>query len=149
MEKVTTWVVVADATRARVLENIGPGSGLVEVPEAVFEGPNRPDRKIVSDRPGRSFDSHGHGRHAMEPDTDPARYEKQQFAREIAAWLDKAARRGDFDRIAIVAAPRTLGDLRATLSHVVQERMVCDLAKDLTMARPAAIVDALGDKIRL
>ena len=149
IKKVTTWVVVADGTRARVLENAGPGLGLAEVPGGTFEGPNRRDGEIASDRPGRSFDSRGQGRHAMEPDTPAARHEHREFARSVAAWLNEPKRRDRYDRLAVVAAPRTLGDLRELLPAGVRAKVVCELDKDLVAAKPAAIVDALGDRIAL
>ena len=149
IKKVTTWVVVADGRRARVLANDGPGRGLAEVPGGTFEGPNRRDGEIASDRPGRSFDSHGQGRHAMEPDTAAGRHEHREFARSVATWLDDPKRRDRYDRLAVVAAPRTLGDLRELLPAGARAKVVCELDKDLVAATPDAIADALGDRIAL
>ena len=149
MKKVTTWVLVADSSHARVFENTGPGTGLAPVPEGSMERQSRPDREIASDRPGRSFDSHGQGRHAMAYGTDPAEHEKREFARVVAVWIDDAAQSGKFDRLVVVAAPKTLGDLRSMLSPAAQKRLACDLDKDLTASDASEIIDALSNKIVL
>jgi protein required for attachment to host cells len=46
----------------------------------------------------------------------------------MAAELEKSA----YDRLIIVAAPVTLGDLRAALSQKVVAHVVTEVAKDLT-----------------
>ncbi|MGH6943019.1 MAG: host attachment protein, partial [Geminicoccaceae bacterium] len=88
--------------------------------------------EIASDRPGRSFDSAGQGRHAMEPPTDPQRYAKYAFARELAHRLEEAVHAHRFDRLVVVAAPRTLGDLRDLLPDAVKAKIVAEIDKDLT-----------------
>ena len=150
MKATTTWVLVADGAKARILVNGQAGRGLTELPEGQFDGPNRRAQDVVADRPGRSFDSQGlGGRHAMEPTMPQYDQDRQHFARELAAWLDDPDRRQSFDRLAIVAAPRMLGELRAELSEALRDKLVCELDKDLTKATPAAIAESLGDKLSL
>ena len=132
MRKTTTWVVVADGARARRLVNEGPGKGLEELPGGAMAAEHAPSRDIKADRPGRTFDSAGQGRHAKEPPTDPHRDAKRRFAREVAVRLDAAHKRGDFDRVVLIAPPQALGDLRACLSKGVQAKVSAELAKDLT-----------------
>jgi len=65
------WVVTAESSRARIfaVENrIGPMRELEDI--AHTEGRTR-DQDMVSDRPGRAFDSSGENRHAMERQVDP------------------------------------------------------------------------------
>jgi protein required for attachment to host cells len=68
----------------------------------------------------------------MEPQTDPHRHEKHQFARQLAAELDGYQQKGLFDRLVIVAAPQTLGDLRGELSPQLQALVLAEVPKDLT-----------------
>src|SRR5687767_7572247 len=79
---IRTWVVIADAARARVFETRGKGTGLTAVDGLALETELLPNRELVSDRPGRSFESVGGTRHAMEG-SDPHREQKRQFARRI------------------------------------------------------------------
>ena len=132
MRKTITWVLVADGKRARVYKSEGPGKGLTPALDREYIAVLEPTRKMVSDRQGRAFDSHGVGRHAIEPHTDPQRYEKLRFARQLAAELEGYKQKGAFDRLVIAAAPKTLGDLRGELSPAVQAAVLGAVAKDLT-----------------
>lgn len=132
MEK--TWIVVADASRARLLVRTGKGGSLEEPEDLVHPEGRMPDRDIVSDRPGRSFDSAGEGRHAMEPRTDPGQEAAQEFAREVADVLEGHRAKGDFQRLILIAAPRFLGMLRDHLGKDTRRLVDGELDKDLVRA---------------
>ncbi len=68
----------------------------------------------------------------MEPRADWRRFEKLQFARAVAEIIDRGARGKSFDRLVLVAPPKTLGDLRAALGSSSQSAIYGELAKDLT-----------------
>src|SRR5690606_33326050 len=127
MKKTVTWVLIADGHRARVLQNDGPGKGFFPPLKQEYIGSAAPTREIVSDRQGRTFDSKGQGRHAMEPQTDPHRYEKLRFAKQLSEELEAYQKKGAFDRLVIVAAPQTLGDLRNELSAGVKAMIVAEV----------------------
>jgi len=137
MKPTTTWVLIADGARARIFANHGPGKGLEAVAGAEFEADHRPDREILSDKPGRTFESVGTTRHAIEPHHDPHRELKRSFAEELAAMLDQRLGDKAYDRVILVAPPATLGDLRAALSDRVGAVVYAELDKDLTKT-PAA-----------
>lgn len=128
----TTWILIADGAKARVLEQDRHSRTFKPAFEQEYFGSTARSKEIASDRPGRSFDSGGQGRHAMEPPSDPQRHAELSFAREVAHRLEDAANRHRFDRLLVVAAPRTLGDLRDFLPNMVRERIVKELDKDLT-----------------
>lgn len=131
MKKSVTWVLVADGARARILSATGWGSGLAAVGETI-EGDRRPSREQGVERPGRVHDRSGPGRHAMEPKVDWHEFGKQQFAKQMAAHLNRAAQSKAFDRLVIVAPPKALGDLRAALDKRTSDLILAELAKDLT-----------------
>ena len=131
MKPITTWILLADGTQARIACNDGPGRGVKLVFGETLHGRNLPGREIDSDRPGRTFDSHGKGRHAKESPTDPRENEKQHFIRDLAALLDKEATRGRYDRLVLVAPPKALGYLRDALSDQVRNRITGEIDKDL------------------
>lgn len=132
MKGVRTWVLIADGARARVVINDGPGKGVQQVFEDEFLGVNAPGRDLASDRPGRTFDSGGQGRHAMEPSSNPKDVEKHHFVEGLGKVLTDGLNKGSFDRLVLVAPPKVLGDLRATLSKNVQAKVTGELNKDLT-----------------
>ncbi|KKB84942.1 hypothetical protein VW29_09005 [Devosia limi DSM 17137] len=132
MKKTVTWVLIADGTQARVLENTGPGKGLKQVDGLDFAIDALQAREIVSDRPGRGHSSVGPGRSAMEPKTDPVEYREAAFAKSVAAMLDVQQQKGAFDRLIIAAAPDALGDIRRSMSAGVKKTVLAELDKDLT-----------------
>jgi protein required for attachment to host cells len=132
MKPIITWVVVADGAEARVLENRGPGKGLVPVKGLHFSQPRLRAQDIVTDRPGRSFSSVGHGRSAVEPHTDPVAYLEHGFAKRVAEALKAAHSEGAFDRLIIAAEPVSLGNLREVLCDAVDKTVMAELPKDLT-----------------
>lgn len=142
-----TWFLIADGARARLLRNDGPGTALVAAVEEEFIAPavHGFSRDLKSDRPGRAFDPAGGRPHAMEPRNDPHELEKKQFARHVAQVVDGHAAGRAFDRLVIVAPPKTLGDLRAELSAHTAALVVAEVAKDLTHVPADKLRDHLGD----
>ena len=145
-----TWILIADGARARVLAQEKDFAAL----EPAFEdeeitGTRAQSKEIASDRPGRSFDSGGEGRHAMEPPTDPQRYAKFEFARDLAERLEDAVHRGRFARLVLIAAPKTLGDLRELLPEAVKAKVVAEIDKDLTKVPRPELGKHLGEVLKL
>ncbi|MBL8675024.1 MAG: host attachment protein [Rhodospirillales bacterium] len=132
MKRARTWILIADGARARVLECGPRGGGLREVEAMVFEADHAATRDLAADRPGRSFSSTTDARSAMEPRSDPHRRLKRAFARRLAAALESGLAAGGYDRLVVVAAPVTMGDLRAELSDRVAAAVAVEVDKDLT-----------------
>jgi protein required for attachment to host cells len=137
----TTWILIADGAKARVLAHDRKSRTLSPAFPHEFSGSTAQSKEIASDRQGRSFDSAGRGqpgdvggqgRHAMEPCTDPQRYAEYSFARDLAHHLRDAANHHRFDELVLVAAPKTLGDLRELLPATVRKMISAEVDKDLT-----------------
>lgn len=127
-----TWIVVADAGRARIFEDSGRAGDRLGPERQDIATPTPPSREIASDRPGRAFDSAGEGRHAMEPPTDPSRHAKAEFARELVHTLDDARKRGDFEELVIAAPPAFLGDIRSFMPEPLRACVRHEINKDFT-----------------
>ncbi len=134
MKPVKTWILVADGARARIYLNDGPGHGIQPVPEMTFETEIKPAREIEADKPGRTFDSAGTGRHAKEKPTDTQRLEEQRFLSDVADKVKDAAYEGAFDRLVLIAPPKALGDLRKFLHDTLKDKIVAEISKDLVRA---------------
>ena len=132
MKPTRTWILIADGARARILENDGPGRGLVGHDQLVFSGDHSATHDLVSDREGRSFSSMGARRSAIEPHTDPHRNLKTKFAQTLADALAAGLDQKAYDQLVIVASPVTLGDLRRAISVGVRAKVVGEIAQDLT-----------------
>jgi protein required for attachment to host cells len=126
-----TWILVADGAKALFLENITDAQNPNLVVRRVEEQDNPPNREQQSDRPGRMPDP-GPGQRSGLAEADWHRLEEARFAADAADILYRMAHRGAFDRLVLVAPPRTLGELRRHLHKEVASRVVAEIAKDLT-----------------
>ena len=73
MKSVKTWILIANGSRARIVINEGVGRGVTAVAGKFFNRESQKGGDIMADRPGRTFNSEGTGRHAMEYSSDPVR----------------------------------------------------------------------------
>lgn len=99
------------------------------------------DNLIVSDRPGRGFDSMGGSRHSYGTQVDIHSHERSIFAHKIIDLLSKGQNERAFDQLAIIAPPEFLGELRRLLPESLQKLVKKELGKDLP--------ESLSEKDRL
>jgi protein required for attachment to host cells len=137
-----TWVMVADATRARLFELNGRHAPLTELQALVWPESRLKAHEIESDRPGRAFDSRGGGqRHAMEPGIPPKQEEATRFARSLVELLQQGLDAHSFEQLCVMAPPQFLGLLRAAMGTPLQRAVTRELVKDLTHEGPERIAD--------
>ena len=110
------WVVVADQSKARIFTTDEPRGPLLELASMVNPYGRAQEQELASDRPGRSFDSQGQGRHGMGQTVEPAEQETIRFAKEIADHLQDACNDGRCKELLLVAGPHLLGLLRKQLN---------------------------------
>jgi protein required for attachment to host cells len=111
------WVVVADASKAIVYTRDTRRGPLKE--RDVFENSMAREKttEFLSDSGGRSFDSHGHGRHTLTREkSGPKQQSTKAFAKEVSQHIVDAITGGTCRDFALVSAPRFLGYLREALS---------------------------------
>ena len=127
--KPPTWLLVADGSQAKIFELAAKGR-IQEKDALAVDHP--PTRELVSDRPGRTFDSAGQGRHAMEPPTDAHEKAEADFLRSVAKRLEAGCQRKEFEELIVIAAPRALGLLRQLLPESVKDATTREVSHDLT-----------------
>ncbi len=137
----TRLLLVAESARARLYEM--QGDAVREVDDLVHPEGRLHARDLVSDSPGRAFDSAGQGRHSMEPHTEATRTEAAAFARELAARLEAARTHGKIDAIGLVAPPRFLGLLRDSLDEGTRRLVDVEIDKNLLGAEPERLVQQI------
>jgi len=134
------WVVVGDGETALFMRNTGDEAfPKLEVIRDV-EHENPPTRAQGTDTPGRMRDTPRASQTnapttqhvSAVSETDWHRMEKVRFAKTVSEMLYKAAHRGAFDELIIVAPPLVLGELRQQLHKEVGERLLYDVPKELT-----------------
>ena len=119
MSKGTTWYVVADGGKARILT--GDADNL---------------------RTLQHFDASGHGdtdedasagtSQLKAPKSDPHDQSKSHFAKQVAARVNEAVRTGKVDEIVLAAPAHVLHDIREALDKAASAKLGKSISKDLT-----------------
>jgi protein required for attachment to host cells len=91
------------------------------------------ERDYEADRPGRSFDIVGQGRHAMSSPETSQDHQAALFARQVASCLNNAVASGEVLHLVLLAAPGFLCHLRAALSD--------NALKAIALAEPRNLTD--------
>src|SRR4029450_3930970 len=99
----TTWAVVASRTGIKIFEKVGRVRKATLVRALEHPEGRLRDQELVSDRPGRSYDSITIGGHVTEPKEKPHDRIASDFARRIAEDLDDHHRRQNFDTVVLIA----------------------------------------------
>lgn len=136
--KKETWVLVANSSLARIYK-LEHKNHLTEL--KVLEHPESRlhNSDLVSDKPGRDFESTGSRRHALEQKTSPKKQEFTIFARLLADYLEEARNQGIFDTLYVSANPSQLGLLRQALHPNTAKLIKGEMDKDMTLMKPAEI----------
>ena len=139
------WVVVADDYQAIVYARDSRTGPMTEHARFTCDDARKSAEAQLADKGGRSFDSHGQGRHTMTREGgSPEVQAREAFARELADYIAKAGHANEFGYYAIVAAPKFLGALRNALPSRTKEEpyVVVDKA---VVGRDPAFIAALVD----
>lgn len=121
-----TWVMVMDGSKALILRNVTDG-----------QDPNfevvRKDRNDATDSKAVSTTGPEHEGDPRKPTANDFHNTTEAgFAEEMAEWLYKAAHRGRFQKIVLVAPDKVLGTLRQKLHKEVASKVVGEVHKTLT-----------------
>lgn len=123
------WLVVADGGKALILENVGDALHPNLKTKEVFEHDSPKTSDVGTDKPGRSIQSVGSARSAMEQ-TDWHDQEEKRFLGRIADRLDKAVLAGEVKDLILIAPPAAIGTLRKAISQHVREAIHAEIEKD-------------------
>jgi protein required for attachment to host cells len=130
-EMASRWIVVANSGAADIYSADSANARPELWRHLEHAGSRSKGSDLVSDRPGRSFDSAGQGRHAMETRHTPKEVESENFARELGELLEHGRVKSLYEELILVAPPDFLGQLRKASSDGVHAVVVAELAKNL------------------
>jgi protein required for attachment to host cells len=144
IETMRLCILIADGEHARLLR---PGEDNVLHVATNFDSATAHlmAHELVSDRPGRVFESARPGSHGVTPRHDPHQTEMVKFAQFVAEQLCRAAADDAFDRLVLVAPAHVLNDIEAALDKPTAARVVGRLAKDLVNVPNHALSPHLQD----
>jgi len=123
------WVVVCDGAKALVLENAGDDNVPTLKTKEVHEQPTPKTSDQGTDAPGRSINSIGAVRSAVEQ-TDWHDETERSFLVNLAARLDAAIYGGETKRLIMIAPPRALGMIRQAYSQRLRDALRAEIDKD-------------------
>jgi protein required for attachment to host cells len=123
-------VVVCDGRKAMILENAGDARFPNLRLKDVFEQEDKRTHELGAAPPGRSYQSMGHHRSAVEQ-TDWHDEAERAFLRTLATRLDTEIAQRSNRPLIVVAAPRALGMLRDAYSPAVRRALAAEIAKDM------------------
>lgn len=148
-----TWIVVANAGRARLFSRLGRTRRLSEIGDMVNTAVRLRTEATESDALGQHAASKS--RHSVGAPTQPSGYEPHQtpaehqtegFARNIAQHLRDARQQGRYARLILIASPEFLGVLRKQLDPNLASRIDAEIAKDYTHCTPVELLEHLESK---
>jgi protein required for attachment to host cells len=139
------WIVIADASVARIFSTDGADGPLQVVDSLIHSASRARDADVNTDRPGRVRKHLGQpGVFAMAAGVSPHETEAHRFARQVADALHDGLNRRAFDLLALVAPPHFMGVLREALDPHVARRVVTSVKRDLGHVKEHELRQRLG-----
>jgi len=134
-------VLVTDGRKTLYFRNEGDVNQIDLRTEAHDERLDLDDKDMKTDAPGTVQQSAGYGRSTYE-EVDFKQLEEDRWAHSAADEVNRRALANDFEALAIIAPPKTLGELRKKLHKEAERRVVCEIPKEMT-GRPIPDIEAL------
>jgi protein required for attachment to host cells len=159
----TTWIMVANAGRARIFSESDPSQPLQEVEDMVSPAAHLRELDLVTDKMSpTSATNSGHNvggtqgvgfahnanvgtpNSQYQPAQTPTEHEAEKFAKDISAYLKQAHNEGRFKQLVISASPQFLGTLRNNLDSTVQPLVKLEINKDYTQVPVQQLRDQIN-----
>lgn len=147
MQDDSIWVLVLNATRARILWGTHR-NGAVQDTRLVLRSENRKLRSFLTGGPGRGIAPGRVGRRvSVATDLNPLRDDAHAFVREVIAVLEAHRRAGDFNRLAIFSPPEMLAILRAELPGALKAQLVVEAEENLVQEPEAVLMNVVAQEV--
>jgi protein required for attachment to host cells len=140
-----TWILVANASLAKLYANLGPNQGLRLVKELMHPASRQKAADLVSDRAGSLMSGKG----MRQPQTLPKDHEAKVFAQEIARELYHGRASNAYGRAIVVAPPGFMGLLNTTLDGPTAQMISDRFEKDYTKTPEPMLKERLASCIFL
>jgi protein required for attachment to host cells len=134
-----TWVVIANASRARIFSGVGRLEWLEEVNDMVNPKVRLRNSELAHgqiDPRSASRSRHGAGApnqpSGYEPNQLPDQHQAEIFARDVAAFLLVGLEQQRFRRLVLSASPEFLGVLREVMDSRLKSVVSMEFNKDYT-----------------
>lgn len=145
METNTTWILVADASKARIFSTHkaalfnGNGKNLQLINEYEHQESRKKDQDLVTDRQGKF------GSGTFVETTDPKHHEEERFAVELTKTLAKAHNENRYHELIFIAPATFMGMLNKHISNELNKLVNLTIEKDYTSFNEQELVTRLQD----
>ncbi|MFZ2387199.1 MAG: host attachment protein [Polaromonas sp.] len=150
MEK--TWVLIANAERARCFERHATDHSLTELIDFVHPLASLGGAAAEGDLTGAAGKGHGRTGHAgtqFEPHTEAHAKERASFAKQLADYLNEGVAGQRCNALVLIATSPMLGELRPFLSKAADKLVRAGVASDLTLYQGPELKKRVDDALRL
>lgn len=147
-----TWILVADAARARCFERHARDHSLTELADFVFPQRKLADEVGAGDLTGAAGKGHGRTGHAgtqFEPRTELHAKEHANFARQLANHLNTAVAEQRCKHLALISTQAMLGELKPCLSVAAQKALQRCVTSDLTHYQGPELKQRVNEALQL
>jgi protein required for attachment to host cells len=140
-----TWLFVCDGQKALLLQNAGDAELVNLKAVEVFTEYHPSTHEIGTDKPGRSFQSRGHGRSANASPDLHAEAERN-FVRRVVEFVNDAANKKSVTDLILIAPPKVLGLIRDDLAPEARALVRGEIGKDYAHLPISAIEEHLASE---
>lgn len=136
-----TWILVANRGGAKIFASDGGTRNLRLIEDIPHPKGRLKNRDIDADRQSHAARAQGPGttgqgsqaysRNGLVNKNETTFHEMQVFARELASLMQKGRSEKAYSKLVLVAEPRFLGELRATLDEPTRKAVDREIDRDL------------------
>jgi len=130
-KKQTIWICVGNGAGFRVFSSPGLGGDLEQIATWASPDARKLTRELGAERPGRSQAAPGQARHGYANKEDWHQQAEKETAKKMSDYLNRKHHANKFDRVVVIAPPKTLGQVRPALKFRDQPGVVREYPKDL------------------
>ncbi len=139
----TTWILVADSSRARIFEIEPSEQNFQEVEDFANPQGRANVRELNTDSQARRGTEGRTQASTWQPNVDAVEHETELFTKNLGQYLDKARTDHRYDKLCLIAPPKFLGLIRQNLSKEAQKMVGEEIAKDISWFGSKDIEDYL------
>jgi protein required for attachment to host cells len=134
-----TWIVSANASRARFFSQAHSSDALEEINDMVNDAVRLRTSETETDKlsPTAATKSmHDTGgalpNKSYEPHQTPVEHQTELFARDVAGFLQQGHQEGRYKQLSLIASPQFLGELRKFIDPKLGSLVNLEIDKDYT-----------------
>ncbi len=132
MHALRTWALIADGSRAFILENSGRDNDWTKLDGNHIGKDRSGDHTAISQGEEKPFDREGAAVAVLTLHSNPDHASQTHFASGLVHVLQTALENDAFQHLIIAAPPTMLGELRPLLSEKLKSHITEEVPHDLT-----------------